>query len=119
MNLTDLIIPPWAKLVGALLPIVALAGAYGWLDHSRNHWKSQDATDKVTISQRDATIAALRTQIRGMTTAQDSQGKITTLTVDRVVQGPERVRTVVQHIHDAPIPPKCETPDLPYLRSHT
>jgi hypothetical protein len=119
MNLTDLVIPPWVKIGLQLLPVVALVGGIGWLDWSRNSWKATAASEKTTIAQRDDTISQLRGTIISMTTAQDNQSKISHFSIERVVQGPTEVQTIIKRIHDAPIPPKCETPDLAFAKANT
>lgn len=110
--LTNLIIPSWVKIAIPLALLAAVLGT-GWgLKHSRDHWKSVANT-------RQTTITDLQGTIRGMTTKQDVQHEVSTRTVTEVVQGPERLRTVIRHIHDAPLPPNCATPDLPFARANT
>lgn len=110
MNLTNLIIPPWVRLAVPLALLAAVLGGAYWLKSSRDHWKS-------LANSRQTTIVQLQTQIHGMTTAQNVQHQITTRTVEKVVTVPGPVQTVIQRIHDAPLPPDCVTPDYPQVRN--
>jgi hypothetical protein len=56
-------------------------------------------------------------QLDHISTNKNVQKQVTTRTVEKVVQGQVQVRTIVQHIHDAPNPPDCGTPDLDQLRN--
>ena len=58
-----------------------------------------------------------RRQLDSISTKRDVQKQVSTRTVEKVVQGQVQVRTVVEHIHDAPNPPDCGTPDLGELRN--
>jgi hypothetical protein len=51
-----------------------------------------------------------------ITSARDRQRSVTEKNVRVVEQGPERVRTVIKEIHDAPNPEGCRTPALDELR---
>jgi hypothetical protein len=104
------LIPGWVKLVVPLAMILSVLGGGYWLKSSRDHWKT-------LANDRQTTITQLQTQIVGMTTAQDVQHQVSTKTVEKVVELPAKVRTVVQRIHDAPIPQDCATPDYPAVRN--
>jgi hypothetical protein len=93
---------------GWLCIACALAGL--WLVHDRNHWKAADARDH-------ATAVNYRRQLNSISTKRDVQKQVSTRTVEKVVQGQVQVRTVVEHIHDAPNPPDCGTPDVDQLRN--
>jgi len=56
-------------------------------------------------------------QLDAISTKRNVQRQVTTRTVEKVVQGQVQVRTIVQHIHDAPNPPDCGTPDVDQLRN--
>jgi hypothetical protein len=56
-------------------------------------------------------------ELQRITSAKDTQTKTSERTVTQVVQGQERVKTVVRTIHDAPNPPDCKTPGLSNLRN--
>lgn len=56
-------------------------------------------------------------ELQRITAAKDVQKKVSDRTVTKVVQGQERVRTIVKTIHDAPNPPDCKTPGLDTLRN--
>ena len=58
-----------------------------------------------------------RRQLDSISTKRDVQKQVSTRTVEKVVQGQVQVRTVVEHIHDAPNPPACGTPDIGELRN--
>jgi hypothetical protein len=110
MNITDLIIPPWVKIAVPLAILASVIGGFWALDHSRDYWKADDQKHMQRIVE-------LNQQISDMTTRQDVQHGISEKTVTKVVQGPERIKTIVQHIHDAPEGPDCTTPDLELLRN--
>ena len=58
-----------------------------------------------------------RRQLNSISTKRDVQKQVSTVTVQKVVQGQVQVRTVVEHIHDAPNPADCATPDVAELRN--
>jgi hypothetical protein len=93
---------------GWLCIACALAGL--WLVHDRNHWKA-------VATERQASLVKLHATLDSISTKRDVQKQVSTRTVEKVVQGQAQVRTVVEHIHDAPNPPDCGTPDLENLRS--
>lgn len=99
-------IPSIYKYIGgAVLALILIGSLYG-LIANRNHWKSV-ATD------RQEQVNILKARINDMTTKQNTQTTTTQKAVERVVLGPERVKTVVKTIHDAPEPANCATPPLP------
>jgi hypothetical protein len=65
----------------------------------------------------EATAGKWKSQLDGISTTRDVQKQVSTRTVTRVIQGQVQVRTVVEHIHDAPNPPDCGTPDVDQLRN--
>jgi hypothetical protein len=58
----------------------------------------------------------LKAQLHAITSAQKQQKRTTERTVREVVEGQERVKTIVRVIHDAPNPEGCRTPALDELR---
>ena len=96
---------PWQLYVA-----IAIASAFGLLLIDRNHWKAADERDH-------ATAVNYRRQLDSISTNRDVQKQVSTRTVEKVVQGQVQVRTIVQHIHDAPNPPDCGTPDISELRN--
>jgi hypothetical protein len=95
-------------LTGWLCIACALAGL--WLIHDRNHWKA-------VATERQAEVVNYKRQLDSISTKRDVQKQVSTRTVEKVVQGQVHVRTVVEHIHDAPNPPDCGTPDVSELRN--
>jgi hypothetical protein len=61
----------------------------------------------------EAQLAKSQAELQRITTARSHQKDISQHTVAQVIQGQERVKTVVKTIHDAPNPPDCRTPELP------
>jgi uncharacterized protein YqfA (UPF0365 family) len=78
--------------------------------HDAARWHSQ--SDKNA-----AQAVNYRRQLNAISTKRNEQAKVTTRTVEKVVQGQVQIRTIVQHIHDAPNPPDCGTPALGELRN--
>jgi hypothetical protein len=56
------------------------------------------------------TLPSLRGQIKTMTDTQNNQTGKSDQTVIRVVQGPERVQSIIREIHDAPANGPCAAP---------
>jgi hypothetical protein len=78
--------------------------------HDAARWHSQ--------SDKNAKLASgYKDQLDSISTKRNEQAKVTTRTVEKVVQGQVQIRTIVQHIHDAPNPPDCGTPALGELRN--
>lgn len=96
---------PWQLYVA-----IAIASAFGLLLHNRNHWKA-------VATERQASLVTLHATLDSISTKRNEQAKISTITVTKVVHDQDKIRTVVQHIHDAPNPPDCGTPALPELRN--
>jgi hypothetical protein len=61
----------------------------------------------------EAQLAKSQAELQRITTARNEQKQTSERTVTQVLQGQDRVRTVVRTIHDAPNPPDCRTPELP------
>lgn len=61
--------------------------------------------------------AYLVSELQRITTAKDEQKRTSERTVREVIEGPERVRTVVRTIRKAPNPEGCRTPGLETLRN--
>jgi len=93
---------------GWLCIACALAGL--WLVHDRNHWKA-------VATERQTELSAAIGQLKSISTKRDVQKQVSTRSVQKVVQEQVQVRTIVQHIHDAPNPPDCQTPDISELRN--
>lgn len=87
------------KLIGGLVAVLMLV----ILTQNRNHWKAK-ATE-------------LQHQLDAISTKRNEQKQTTDRNVEKVVQESVQVRTVVKHIHDAPKPEDCGTPDLSTLRN--
>jgi hypothetical protein len=60
---------------------------------------------------------AVKAQLDSVSSKRNEQKQTSEKTVTQVVQGQERVKTVVKTIHDAPNPPDCKTPGLDNLRN--
>ena len=61
--------------------------------------------------------AKLQAQLTKIEDAGKQQKRTTERTVREVVEGQERVKTIVKTIHDAPNPEGCATPGLDLLRN--
>jgi hypothetical protein len=71
----------------------------------------------VALKLERAHSAKLSAQLHAITSAQKQQKRTTERTVREVVEGQERVKTIVKTIHDAPNPEGCRTPGLETLRN--
>lgn len=65
----------------------------------------------------EAQLAKAADALNRITTARNEQRRTSETTVTRVIQGQDRVRTIVKTIHDAPNPPDCKTPALDQARN--
>jgi hypothetical protein len=103
----------WRFLKGASawqLIALGLAGLCIILWFQRNDARS----DAARWQKQDAAHVA---ELQRISTKKNEQGRTSEKTVTQVVQGQDRVRTVVKTIHDAPNPPDCRTPGLSNLRN--
>ena len=95
----------YAYLAGGVAVLGVIGGFYA-LDASKNHYKHLYQTD-------EAEIIRLEVQLNDMTVKQENQITTSGKNVVTVVQGPDRIKTVIKTIHDAPEPKDCGTPVLP------
>jgi hypothetical protein len=115
----------------ALIIAKAILGrAWGWLSHA-SLWQIvsiclcvficvqhfQLVSARHSAAKWEALSVNYRRQLDSISTKRDVQKQVSTRTVEKVVQGQVQVRTIVQHIHDAPNPPDCGTPDLDQLKA--
>lgn len=91
------------------LASLALAAVCLLLIYQRNDARHDRDSYK---TQRDYYVG----ELKRITSARDEQRKTSERTVREVVEGQEKVRTVVKTIHDAPNPEGCRTPALDELR---
>lgn len=89
---------------------IGLAGLCVLLWFQRNDARSDAAR---YMKQRDY----YHGELTRITAAKSAQKQTTDKNVAKVIEGQERVRTVVKTIHDAPNPPDCKTPALDQLRN--
>ena len=71
----------------------------------------------VSVKGYKARLAETRTQLEQISTARNEQKQTSAKTVREVIEGQDKVRTVVKVIHDAPNPEECRTPALDVLRN--
>jgi hypothetical protein len=78
--------------------------------HDAARWHSQ--SDKNA-----AQAVNYRRQLDAISTRKNVQRQVTGDNVKKVVERQVQIRTIIQHIHDAPNPPDCGTPALGELRN--
>jgi hypothetical protein len=96
------------KIAGGLIGLALIYSAISYVQGLRNTITNLNKT----VAEKNTDIAILRKQIRDMTVAQKDQIDMSEYGVIKVVQGPERIRTIVKTIEAAPLPANCETPAL-------
>lgn len=94
------------KLLGYCALGLLVAGLIVALSLERRHSRK--------LSERNAYLVS---ELQRITTAKDEQRKTSERTVREVIEGPERVRTIVRTIREAPNPEGCATPSLDVLRN--
>lgn len=113
-----------------LIAKLILGRVWGWLQHA-SFWQVASiclclviAYQHIELIRSDHEAAKWQKlavnygrQLDAISTKRDVQKQVSTRTVTRVIQGQVQVRTIVQHIHDAPNPPACGTPDISELRN--
>lgn len=104
MTLTNLLNP--YTYIGAAVVLAAIGGGFYYQDRQIHHYHI------LYNNEHDLRIQA-ETKIRSMTSAQNTQTKVTDANVIKVVQGQKEVQTITKIIHDAPEPADCKTPPLP------
>lgn len=96
------------KILGGLTALALVFSVVQYVQHLRGTISHQQDT----ITAQEINIAGLKETIRQMTVAQKEQTDTSETTVVKVVQGPEKVHTIIKTIHDAPLPANCVTPPL-------
>lgn len=95
---------PYSYIGGAII-LAGIGGSLYYQGTQIHKWHTKYDADEKTIVLQQA-------EINQMKNAQKNQTQNTENNVTKVVAVPGPVRTIVQHIHDAPEPANCVTPTL-------